>query len=71
MIAAYVQTGYGIIVIIPFPVCAYAAIHYKNGRRLVLVVFLSWIAAYAQTGNGIMTIIPFPVCTSATIHYKN
>ena len=25
--------------IIPFPVCTYASIHYKNGRRLVLVVF--------------------------------
>ena len=36
---AYVQTGNGIIVTIPFPDCVYAAIQYKNGRRLVLVVF--------------------------------
>ena len=36
---AYVQTGNGIIVTIPFPDCVYAAIHYKNGRRLVQVVF--------------------------------
>ena len=25
--------------IIPFPVCTYAIIHYKNGKQLVLVIF--------------------------------
>ena len=26
------------MLIIPFPVCAYATIYYRNGRRLILVV---------------------------------
>ena len=36
------------MLIIPFPVCTYATIYYRNGRRLVI------ITAYAQTGNGII-----------------
>ena len=38
------------MLIIPFPVCTYATIYYRNGRRLII------IAAYAQTGNGIIKI---------------
>ena len=38
------------MLIIPFPVCTYATIYYRNGRWLII------IAAYAQTGNGIIKI---------------
>ena len=41
------------MLIFPFPVCMYAAIYYKNGRRLILT-FLQLIAAYKQTGYGII-----------------
>ena len=41
--------------IIPFPVCAYAAIHYKMEDDCTSrLPFFKWIAAYAQTGNGII-----------------